>query len=177
MATTIRACVMADLPAVEAVYPAAFPVEDLVLLVRALFAEGDGFGLVANADGRLAGHMALSQCWVAGEAKPPRPAPVALLGPLAVVPSYQRRGIGSALIRTGIQRLRDEGYGSVLVLGDPAYCGRFGFQTEQAIQAPFPLPDEWADAWQSLHLHGDGAHPSGTLQVPAPWHDRALWAP
>jgi hypothetical protein len=43
--------------------------------------------------------------------------------------------------------------GKVLVLGDPAYYGRFGFAKETAIQPPYPLPEAWDGAWQSLVLN------------------------
>ena len=50
------------------------------------------------------------------------------LAPVAVLPQCQRRGIGSALIREGLDRCRHAHYGLVVVLGDPAYYSRFGFR-------------------------------------------------
>jgi putative acetyltransferase len=52
------------------------------------------------------------------------------LAPVAVIPEFQRQGIGTKLIREGIERARDAGYSAILVLGDPAYYGRFGFSLE-----------------------------------------------
>ena len=49
------------------------------------------------------------------------------LAPVAVLPDYQRQGIGSRLIREGLERCRQVGYGTVVVLGDPRYYSRFGF--------------------------------------------------
>jgi putative acetyltransferase len=49
------------------------------------------------------------------------------LAPVGVLPEYQKQGIGSRLIREGLEACRDAGYGAVVVLGDPAYYSRFGF--------------------------------------------------
>ena len=49
------------------------------------------------------------------------------LAPVAVLPKFQRQGIGSKLIRDGLERCRQAGYDAVVVLGDPAYYSRFGF--------------------------------------------------
>ena len=104
----------------------------------------------------------------------------ALLGPLAVLPAQQKQGIGSALVRFGLEMLRDDAIDTVLVLGDPAFYGRLGFRTESRIRTPYPLPAEWASAWQSQRL-GDSlgnspTMPAGTLSVPAQWRDPALWS-
>jgi len=54
------------------------------------------------------------------------------LGPLSVKPSRQRRGIGSQLIREGLDRARDAGWQGVFVLGEPKYYSRFGFDSALA---------------------------------------------
>ncbi|MHA1189117.1 MAG: GNAT family N-acetyltransferase, partial [Alphaproteobacteria bacterium] len=65
----------------------------------------------------------------------------------------------------------------VYVLGDPAYYRRLGFESEDSVKPPYPLPEEWRGAWQSLGL-GAGKPPlRGKLSVPQPWRQRALWAP
>jgi putative acetyltransferase len=110
-------------------------------------------------------------CGIAGTADRP-----ALLGPLAVAPGWQRRGIGTALVRDGLRRLREIGATQVLVLGDPAYYGRFGFRPESGVIPPGPVPPQWREAWQSLAL-GDGAVGRGRLDVPPPWRRPELWTP
>ena len=169
----IRESTPGDLSALRALYPAAFPDEDLVPLVEALLAEPAGvLSLVAIEDGVVAGHVVFADCSVTGGA-----ARVALLGPLAVAPARQRQGIGRALVEAGLARLGSGGAAAVFVLGDPGYYGRFGFRTESDVKTPCPIPLEWAGAWQSIRLR-DGAEPlTGTLAVPAPWQDPALWAP
>lgn len=98
-----------------------------------------------------------------------------MLGPLGVVPSHQRCGAGTALVREGLERLEKRGVRQVFVLGDPAYYGRFGFRAERDVKTPCSIPDKWADAWQSLTLGADGRLPDGSLQVLRPWRDAALW--
>lgn len=156
------------LAALERLYPAAFPQEDLLPLVRRLLApEVGALSLAARAAGDLVGHAFFTPCGL-------NAAPCALLGPLAVAPAHQRRGVGGALIREGLARLEAQGVAHVFVLGDPAYYGRFGF-APTAAEPPCPIPGEWRDAWRSLAL-GDAPPAEGRLVVPPPWRDPALWA-
>lgn len=78
--------------------------------------------LVAQAEGAVVGHVAFSPVWIEGHA----PGWFGL-GPVAVLPAHQGRGIGSALIRQGVSMLRNQGAAGCVVLGDPAYYRRFGF--------------------------------------------------
>lgn len=161
-----------DLPALGSLYPRAFPDEDLLPLVRQLMRLGpEIMSLTALVDNAIAGHVLFTTCGLERGA-----ARIALLGPLATVPDRRRQGIGGALIRAGLQRLRDAGTALVCVLGDPAYYGRHGFSPETGVTPPYALPVEWQGAWQSLHLGGD-ALLSGRLAVPGPWRDPVLWAP
>jgi putative acetyltransferase len=66
------------------------------------------------------------------------------LGPMAVRPDVQRRGIGSKLIRAGLERLRDAGHEVVVVLGHAEYYPRFGFRraSEVGIRWEHDAPDE-----------------------------------
>ena len=172
-AITIRPTTPADLPPLEALYAAAFPEEDLLPLVRALMAEPSGvMSLVAEEGGALAGHVAFTMCGIEGQ-----DVRAALLGPLCAAPDRQGRGIGSALVKAGLERLRADGVTAVLVLGDPAYYGRFGFAAGHVIAAPYDLPPEYMAGWQALALSPDGALPQGRLEVPPVWQVPALWLP
>jgi hypothetical protein len=85
-----------------------------------------------------------------------------LLGPLCAAPDRQGRGIGSALVQAGFERLRADGVTTVLVLGDPAYYGRFGFEAGHDIAAPYDLPPAYVAGWQALSLvagHAAAARP------------------
>lgn len=77
--------------------------------------------LVAEDDGELVGHIALSPVSLAGSTGGIG------LAPLAVLPDRQRRGIGGQLIRAGLAECARAGFGWVVVLGDAAYYRRFGF--------------------------------------------------
>lgn len=168
----IRESVPGDIPALRELYPAAFPDEDLLLVLSELLDDQPwGLSLVALSDGAIAGHIYFTICTVDG-----RTERVAMLAPLAVTPSLQRRGIGSALIREGIERMKNADVVQVCVLGDPAYYGRAGFTCEADIQPPYPLPEEWRSAWQSIRLRTAGEHLTGTLTVPAPWRRPELWS-
>ena len=162
-----------DLPALESLYPEAFPDEDLLPLLRRLLAEvPDLLSLNAVVDTRIVGHVLFTPCRTDRNA-----ADCALLAPLAVAPDWQRQGIGGSLVRAGLQRLAAGGTSHVFVLGDPAYYGRHGFGQESRVRPPYPLPAEWAAAWQSLTLGEPTAHASGRLRLPPPWMEPALWLP
>ncbi|MCK0167877.1 N-acetyltransferase [Jannaschia sp. S6380] len=90
-------------------------------IVDRLRADGDlALSLVA-VDGALAGHVAFSP------ARLQVPGMWLALGPISVHPDRQRRGIGTALIETGLAQLRTGGAAGCVLLGDPDYYGRFGF--------------------------------------------------
>lgn len=78
--------------------------------------------LVAVGEGRTVGHIAFSRAGV-GEST----SDWFLLGPVAVLPNEQGRGIGSALVETGLAELRARHAGGCVLVGDPGYYARFGF--------------------------------------------------
>jgi putative acetyltransferase len=162
-----------DRAAILALYPRAFPDEDLRALVTALLDEDeDVVSLVAETGGNILGHAIFTVCGLEGSVHR-----VALLGPLCVDPGHQRQGIGGALIGAGLAKLQSAGAAQICVLGDPTYYGKFGFKPESRIDPPYPLPKEWRGAWQSRSLTGDVDLSMGRMAVPAPWRDPALWAP
>ena len=171
----IRDSVPGDFSSIEKLYPDAFPDEDLLPLVRELQREESIVLSLVGIIGRsLVGHVIFTTCGVDGSSDK-----VALLGPLGVATAWQRQGIGSAIVRAGLQRLESAGVTRVCVLGDPAYYGRMGFVPETNIAPPYPLPVEWCGAWQSMSLGSAGRPPplQGKLSVPEPWLQPALWAP
>ncbi|GGB42734.1 hypothetical protein GCM10011316_13310 [Roseibium aquae] len=116
--------------------------------------------------------MVFSRCIVAGG----HGAEVSLLGPLCVTPIRQKSGIGSALVREGLAREKADGSSACVVLGDPGYYGRFGFEAGHRITPPYPLPAGWSAAWQGLSLQGADNVPDGQLEVPWPWRQEAYWS-
>lgn len=162
---------------IDALIAAAFPEEELRPLTRELRALPDTLALAAEAEGALAGIVVFTPCALtAADAGLEAGVSLSLLGPLAVAPGLQRRGVGSALVRAGLERLKaNGGAASVLVLGDPAYYSRFGFAEESAITAPYPLPADWGPAWRSLALEEPAQSLRGRLAPPAPWLRPSYW--
>lgn len=174
----IRESLPGDLASIEMLYPDAFPDEDLLPLVRALLREGPiVLSLAGVVDSSLVGHVIFTTCGVAAGTDNDALLGVALLGPLAVAPAWQRQGIGRALVRAGFERLERAGVSQVYVLGDPAYYGRLGFVPETGVLPPYPLPAEWRGAWQAISLGGSEPPLRGRLSVPQPWRQPRLWAP
>ena len=122
----IRAEQPRDRRAVFEVHARAFPQLGEAKLVDALRAAGAAtISLVAERDGRVVGHIVFSPVRVEGEGG----SFVAQgLAPMAVDPSCQREGIGSALVRAGLDACRDAGHTIAFVLGHPDYYPRFGFE-------------------------------------------------
>jgi len=169
----IRETRASDQSAIEALYPVAFPDEDLLPVVRALLTTGSRVRSLSGVIGaELVGHIVFTICDI--DTRKDIAAP---LGPLAVSPDHQQRGIGGSLIHEGLRLLREIGVRQVHVLGDPAYYGRFGFQPDNSVEPPYELPEAWLSAWQSLSLHANESVLSGRLGVPVCWQERRLWAP
>lgn len=145
----IRYARTSDHAAIDAVVGEAFGRVAEAELVRRLRADEDcAFELVAEDAGEVVGHILFSRLWT------DRPELYAALAPLAVRPSRQAQGVGSKLIRAGLDCAREFGCHGLLVLGDPTYYGRFGFTAEAAgkVDAPF----RGMAAFQGLALE-DGA--------------------
>jgi putative acetyltransferase len=119
----VRAIVPGDLPAIEMLYPDAFPNEDLLPLVIALLQDAaETLSLVGTVGETIVGHVIFTTCGIAGTNFK-----VALLGPLAVASAWQKKGFGSAIVRNGLQRRENVSVTHVYGLGDPTYYSRFGF--------------------------------------------------
>jgi putative acetyltransferase len=185
-AFTIRVATAEDLAALEDLYPQAFPDEDLLPLIRDLVNLGPPkvLSLVAvdtAATRQILGHVMFTLCTVADD----NSTVISLLGPLAVHPTRQKQGIGSALVKNGMQRVTNNemNVSVVLVLGSPQYYGRFGFRRENDVSPPYPLPEKWSSAWQSLYLANEESRPNspqkrvaGKLVVPPAWQAKELWS-
>ncbi len=128
--------------AIRALLIAAFPTPAEQALVDDLRAVAAlPVSLVASDGYKLIGHIAFSPVSIF---PPPRHAPTWALAPLAVAPEAERRGIGSALVRAGLQTCADDGCGSLVVLGAPNFYHRFGFfsAAERGLRCRFDAPPE-----------------------------------
>lgn len=81
-------------------------------------------------------------------------ASISLLAPLAVLPDFQKQGVGGKLIKSGLQHIANAGVDLVFVLGHPGYYPRFGFKPAGVLgfEAPYPIPEEHANAWMVQEL-------------------------
>jgi len=108
--------------------------------------------LVAESQSQIVGHVAISPITISDGAKG-----WFGLGPISVSPNIQRSGVGSKLMLTVIEALKDSGASGCVLLGDPAYYSRFGFQPESCLVLP-EVPPEYFQA-----IHFSGVLPSGTV--------------
>lgn len=129
--------------AIDRVVTAAFGQPGEAGLVMKLRENG---ALAFSAVGRLAdevvAHVACSEVSIAGRTSTPQ---VLALAPVAVAPEKQRRGYGSALIRWSLEQLTARGFPAVIVLGEPDFYRRFGFQpaADWGITCPYDVPAEY----------------------------------
>jgi putative acetyltransferase len=123
MIVSIRPEQPADAAAIRRVLETAFPTAAEAHLVELLRAACRlTISLVAEVDDEIVGHIAFSPVEIEGT-----PVEAVGLAPLAVLPAYQRRGIGGRLVREGLAACGRAGAGFVVVLGEPEYYQRFGF--------------------------------------------------
>ena len=126
-----------DFAAVRIVNREAFGQADEADLVEQLRDDGEVVAsLVAEVDNAVVGHILFSRLPIHTSA---RKIAGAALAPVAVLPRFQRLGIGSVLVRSGLRHCAESGCEAVVVLGHPAYYPRFGFSAALAerLDAPF----------------------------------------
>lgn len=167
-ALMIRPESIADHEAIRQVNRFAFAQDAEARLVDAL--RNGGYvrvSLVAESAGQIVGHILLSAVPITTEAGP---VPALALAPMAVLPALQRQGIGSALIRHGLEACREHRHRIVIVLGYPEYYPRFGFSAKLA--EPLSSPFGGGEAFMALELApGALAGVVGKVQYPPPFND------
>jgi putative acetyltransferase len=127
----------ADTAAIRDVNRRAFEQDQEANIVDALRSNGASLlSLVATLNGCVVGHIMYSPITV-GESTG------AALGPMAVLPEYQRQGIGSKLVQAGNQKLKDAGCPFIIVVGHADYYPRFGFKpaSVHGITCEWEVPD------------------------------------
>ncbi|MFH1639447.1 MAG: N-acetyltransferase [Chloroflexota bacterium] len=158
-----------DIDTIRHVNEAAFGQKTEAELVEKLRSRGGlMLSLVALRDSEVAGHIVFSPVRV--EAEHASFEAIAL-APMAVLPAYQRQGIGTQLVLSGLKECRRLMHEIVVVLGHPAYYPRFGFvpAKPRGIDCEFEVPDE---AWMMLELQqGTLAGRRGTVIFPPEFHE------
>ncbi len=124
-----------------------------------------GLALVAELDGKIIGHIMVSEVAIDGKNSM---IPALILSPVSVLPQFQRKGIGQVLCRKAVEEASKTDYPVMIVIGDPNYYSRFGFQpaVPQGVYLPFGFEEEYL---QLIPLR-DGVleKVSGAIQFP-PW--------
>lgn len=148
----------ADIDAITSVTVAAFETLEVSnqtehFIIRALrAAKALTISLVAESDGRVVGHIAFSPVTISDGTRNWYG-----LGPVSVLPEYQRRGIGKALIQEGLSRLKDLGAQGCRLVGHPEYYKRSGFENVPGLVHAGVPPEVF------LALTLDGNTPQGTV--------------
>ena len=153
----IRESNEADRVYIENIHMKAFGEDkgpEIADLVNELFDDGTAeplLSLVAVENGKPVGHVLFTK---ARMVETDTPVSARLLAPLAVIPDAQGKGVGAGLIHEGLRLLKRAGVELVFVLGHPGYYPRCGFVTAGRLGfvAPYPIPDEHADAWMVQEL-------------------------
>jgi len=154
----IRSETEADVSAITEVTVAAFMTLEISnhteqFIIEALrAAKALTISLVAEVDGRMIGHIAFSPVTISDGTRN-----WFGLGPVSVLPEYQRQGIGKALIREGLSRLKDQNAQGCCLVGHPEYYRKFGFKNIPRFE------HEGVPAEVFLAMSFDGHTPQGTV--------------
>ncbi len=155
---TIRSETDSDVDAITDVTIAAFKTLEISnhteqFIIEALRAAKTlTISLVAELDARVIGHLAFSPVTISDDT----PSWYGL-GPVSVLPEYQRQGIGKALIREGLSRLRDMNAQGCCLVGHPEYYRQFGFTNTPELVLENVPPEVF------FALSFDGHTPQGTV--------------
>ena len=150
----IRLFEITDLKSVQTVIETAFSDEEnesISQLASDLSEENTAppiISLVGEIDNQIVGYVSFSPIFLKSDTH----ISGYILAPLAVSPKYQKEGVGRKLINSGIEMLSQNGVGVLLVYGDPAYYGRFGFKEDVGRLFVPPYPLEHPFGWTGMML-------------------------
>jgi len=151
----IREATESDLADVLNVEKEAFGYDKEANLVKDLLSDPSArplYSLLSFHDEEAVGHILFTSARLE---KAQKGVSLSILAPLAVIPGFQKQGIGGKLIDSGLRHLTSSGVDLVFVLGHPDYYPRYGFKPAgvRGFEAPYPIPEEHADAWMVQELH------------------------
>ena len=132
--------------------------QDLVTALRESPNYIPELSLVAEYNGKIIGHIMFTRA-IVGDSD------VLALAPLSVLPDYQRKGVGTALIGEGHKIAKEMGYGYSVVLGSEKYYPKFGFSPSKdlGINSPFKVPSK---NFMALSLHHNKEKLNATVEYP-----------
>jgi len=174
----IRLAQETDLDSILKVIETAFSDEEnkvIMNLVQELHKETTGpsiKSLVAEVDNQVIGYVSYSPIFLKSDSS----ISGYILAPLAVSLEHQKQGVGSNLIKSGIDLLTKDGAGVLLVYGDPAYYGRFGFKEEVGHVFVPPYPLQFPFGWTGMMLNNyDVPKPPIGFKCVVPLNKAELW--
>jgi len=157
----------ADRPEILALIEAVFPEPVEARLLRELFASREyipELSLVAESEGgEILGYVISTRGWV-GET------PAVGLGPLGVLPAYQKQGVGSALMHASIDAANGLGVPAIALLGSADYYPRFGFVPADSVGIISPDPS-WGSLFMALPLEGFHSGVRGHFKYSEPFNN------
>lgn len=107
---------------------------------------------VAIADGEIVGNIVYSKSKIVDKEKNAHD--VITFGPISVLPSMQNKGIGTALIEHTVKKAKQMGYKAILILGNPDYYHKFGFQSAENFNISLADGTNF-DAFMAMELYPD----------------------
>ncbi len=149
---SIRVEKPSDIETIWRINAEAFETEEEADLVNVLRESGVScISLVYEENDELVGHIFFTPVELLCDTSGLR---IIGLAPMAVIPQMQKKGIGSLLVKAGIQQCINEGYDAIVVLGHPNYYPRFGFlpSITYGIKSEYDVPD---DVFMVLELRED----------------------
>jgi putative acetyltransferase len=141
LAVVVRVEESRDSEGVRTVNEQAFGRPNEASLVDALRGLPQSISLVASARERIVGHILFTPLQIEGS---PKEVVASGLGPMAVLPECQRQGVGSQLVRAGLDSCRASRHDAVVVIGHPEFYSRFGFvpAVTKGLRCEFDVPSE-----------------------------------
>lgn len=139
---SVRRAKPEDNEQITVIYEQAFDTDAEATLVEALRTSGvPSVSLVYEDGDKVVGHILFTQVDLVGDESEIK---IAGLGPMGVLPRYQYNGVGSSLVKAGLDECKTEGYGAAVVLGYTSFYPKFGFvpSIEFGITSTFNVPED-----------------------------------
>lgn len=167
---SIRTELKTDINAIQTIHKLAFERDaesDLVVALRSTNYFSPELSFVASEGDELVGHILFTRIVIKDGT---RTYPVLALAPCSVKPEFQNQGIGTLLINEGLRAAKYSGHKAVIVLGDPKFYSRFGFEqaSNYEIVPPAGMPEE---AFLICKLGADAMNISGTVYYPVQFNE------
>jgi putative acetyltransferase len=130
------------------------------------------FSLIAKEAGLITGHVIFSECYVKSQVSNK---PFYILAPLAVKSSYQNNGVGSQLVKVGMDECKNNNAEGVFVYGDPNYYSRFGFDVESGKLFKPEYDLSFPHGWQCILFNNEYQSGNFNVHFLEPLNNQTYW--